>query len=164
MDHQRLRSADILSGIVFIMIGIGVCIYSFDMILKNPDPQNRFYTSAGFIPCIFGVLLILASTVVLLNGIHEGGSLKLFRPSVLWSGLKSDLGLTILFIYGWIAAYIFILLRILPYFISALLFMVVFMFRFYSKRPVLVLTVSVIVSALVSYIFGSVINIPLPGM
>lgn len=163
MENKNLRSADILSSGIFILLGLGICINSFGMIRDNPDVQGRIYASAGLMPLVFGILLIVTSTVVLIHGIREGGDLKLFAPSSIWKGMKSNTGITILFIYSWLAVYVFILLKVLPYFISTLVFMVVFMFRFYSRRPAVVLIVSIIVSAAVTYVFGSVINIPLPG-
>ena len=164
MDHKKLRSADILSSIVLIIIGVAVCINSARLILDNPDTQHRFYVSAGLVPLIFGILLIITSTTVLINGIKDGGNIKIFSPGHIWKAIRSEAGLTTIFIYAWIGIYIFVFLRILPYFISTLLFMVIFMMKFYSKHPVAVLVISVLVSGITTYIFGSVVNIPLPGM
>ena len=150
MDKKTLRGADIQTAIIFIALSA-----------EDGDP---FFISSGFLPLVGGVLLIALSIGMLVNGLREGGSLKLFAPKKVWSALISTAGLNTLFIYAWIAIYVFVLMRILPYFLSTLIFLVVFTTRYYKKNTLTAILVSVAATLIVTFMFGGIAKIPQPGI
>lgn len=161
MDKKTLRSADVLTSIILIAAGIWISIYSIGLSAETTDP---FLTSSGFLPLVGGVLLIVMSIAMLVNGLREGGSLKLFAPQKVWNAIISTAGRNTLFIYAWIAIYVFVLMRILPYFLSTLIFTVIFSTRYYKKNTLTAILVSVIATLVITAMFGGVAKIPLPGI
>lgn len=161
MNKKNLRSADILTGIIFIIVGLLVAKFSIDLMMTNTDP--RFYASAGFVPLVFAILFIIISISIIVNAVKEGGTLKLFSMTNTINALKSKEGINTIYILGIIALYIFVLMNFLPYFLSTFIFLVLFIQRFYQKSIVKIVIISLVAVVIVTYLFGTVAQIPLPG-
>ena len=160
MDKKKLRSADILTSIIFIIISLYILIFSINLMLKNPD--RRFYISAGFTPLLLSIFFILVSLNIMYNGIKDGGTLSVFSANNIISGIKSKTGLNIIFILFWIGFYIFILLNVFPYIISTFVFLIGFFIKYHKGSIIFDSLLALFISIAVTYVFGSIVNIPLP--
>jgi hypothetical protein len=160
MDKQKFRSADILVSFFIILIGVGIIVMS--VLLMSDNPDRRFYVSNGFLPLLFGIVMVILSGIVIAIAIRERGSLSLFTPKKIWAAIKSSEGINTLFILGWIAFYLWVFLGLLPYIMASFIFLIV-LFRVYYRKNIILETVLAIgFSSMVTYLFGTVVNIPLP--
>ena len=81
--NKDMRGADIVIGILFMLLGVGILIVSFQMPLKASygGVQGVWYVSPALLPIIIGVTIILLSISILIYGIKQGG-LDLLKASI----------------------------------------------------------------------------------
>lgn len=162
MDKKKLRSLDLLTSIIFIIIGLIFIIISINLISLSQIRDKRVYLSNGFVPLLFSLVFIIISINVLLNAVREGGTLSLFLPNKIIAIIKSPEGIRTSFIISWIGIYIFVLMKFLPYAISTFIFLFLFILVFYQKSLIKVFIISISISLALTYMFGSVAQVVLP--
>jgi len=162
MDKKKLRSADLLTSIICIIIGLIFTIVSIKLILSSRIRDTRFYMSLGFVPLLLSISFISIFVNILRNAIKEGGSLSLFLPAKIIATIKRPEEIKALFVMSWIGIYIFVLMKFFPYTISTSIFLFVFISVFYPKKFIKVAIITICVSIAVTYMFGTVANVILP--
>lgn len=159
MDKRNLRSGDILTSIALILLSLFVAWHSIALLRANTD--RRFYMSAGLMPLVFSVLLIIINVSIIFIAVREGGTLRLFAPGRVFAALRSRKELKTLFIIAWLFLYIFGLLELFPYLLATFIFLFIMIYVFYG-RLVPALLISTITAAAITFAFGTVAGIPLP--
>jgi len=163
MDKSSLRSGDIATGIVLTAGSVAVIISSYKMTLPVLAQGHAFSSSPGLVPGILAFFMLVMSISLICRGRCEGGSLRFLLPAGIWAGIRSVEGKNTLFIFGLIAFYIFALLRALPYCVATFIFLYVFILVYYEKRYLYVGLIALVCSLLITYSFGVLAEIPLPG-
>ena len=159
MDKKNLRSGDIVTSIALILLSLFVAWHSIALLRANPD--RRFYMSAGLMPLVFSILLIVISVSVIFIAVREGGTLELFAPSRIFEALRSSKGLKTIFVLAWLLFYIVGLLELFPYLLATFIFLFVLICVFYG-RLVPAILISAVTAAVITFAFGSIAGIPLP--
>jgi hypothetical protein len=74
-NNKHMRGADIVIGIIFLILGILILIGSFQMPLKDSygGVESVWYVSPALLPIIIGVVMIMLATTITLYGIKQGG-------------------------------------------------------------------------------------------
>lgn len=160
MNKKTLRSVDLAVSGFFLILAFFVGKWSLDLLLSNPD--RRFYVSAGFLPLLFSLLFACIHIRIIAVALKEGGSLSLFSPANVRKAVGGSTGLKAVFILGWMAFYLFVMLKRLPYPVSTFVFLTVFMSAFHKRSMLTVLVLSVLTTALITVCFGHIAKIPLP--
>lgn len=166
MKKDTLRSADLLTGIIFIIIGIYICYQSMAMFYVQRikmQSMAAWYNSPGLLPLVIGAIFTFLGGMLTVTAVKEGGSFEIIR----WKKIKEILkmsqfkkGFLVVLLIG---TYIFVLLDRLPFFLSSFIFLIVTMGIFRADKWYKILLYSAILSWFVTFIFGTVARIPLPG-
>jgi len=166
MKKEPLRSADLLTGIIFSVLGVYVCFKSIGMFyVENIRMQEgaAWYNSPGLFPLVIGAGFTLLSVLLILNSIKEKGSLGILR----WSRIKGLFkdnrfirGVLVVLILGF---YVFFLLDRFPFFMSTFIFLITCMSVFKAEKWYKIIIYSFVFAWMITYIFGTVVKIPMPG-
>ena len=163
---ERKDHLDFVTAIIVGAIGI----YSFaDSFAINTQyyarPQHSDYlTSPALMPAILGIALILCAVILMLRTLRRapiGAILPELRQSVI-SFVKSDLvhrtviGLLVM------GAYVFFLLKNLPFLVASLIFLIVIMLLLRSAKLWKILLISVVTVFAVVLLFQGVFHVRLP--
>lgn len=75
MDKKKLRGADLITSILFFVLGVYILYESFHMPLKDSyaGVQSVWYVSPALMPLIIGFAIILLSIAIFLHGLKNGG-------------------------------------------------------------------------------------------
>jgi hypothetical protein len=163
MNKQQLRSGDLLTSILLVLVGLYVCLESYRLTLENISRGDaRIYSSPGFVPFVFGAALIAGSIAVARVAVREGGNLRFLLPRTLWNAAASAAGRNTLIILGLLGFYIFGLLKLMDYWLATFIFLFAFITQFSEKSMVRIAFIAAATSGIVAYLFGTVAGIPLP--
>lgn len=74
-NNKHMRGADIVIGIIFIILGVLILIGAFQMPLKDSygGVESVWYVSPALMPLIIGVVMILLAVTITMFGIKNGG-------------------------------------------------------------------------------------------
>jgi len=166
MKRDTLRSADLLTGIIFVVIGIYICYQSMGMFYVQRikmQSMAAWYNSPGLSPLIIGAIFTFLGGMLIIIAIKDGGTFEI----LIWNRIKKILkmsqfkkGFLVVLLIG---IYIFVLLDRLPFFLSSFIFLIATMGIFRADKWYKILLYSAILSWFVTFIFGTVARIPLPG-
>ncbi len=152
---------DFMGAVALILFSIAVIVGS---ILLHQDTGEVFYLSPGLMPFILGVALLFTSILHLADSLKNGGASARTKEVREWFGRvvrdKTCHGMLIGVLI--MAAYIYVLLSFLPFWLSSVIFMVVLMMFLKSASPVRILLISVIAVALIVLLFQVMFRVPLP--
>jgi hypothetical protein len=74
-QNKQMRGADIVIGIIFLILGILILIGSFQMPLKDSygGVESAWYVSPALMPIIIGIVMILLAATIVSFGFKQGG-------------------------------------------------------------------------------------------
>ena len=165
VDKKNLRRADLVTTIILMILSLASLAISIKMLLHTIVSYMPWYKSAGLFPLIVSSFLFLCSLLLFLRARKEGAKFDFFTTEKFNNMLKSREFKVALTVIGLLAAYIFILLNILPYWIATFIYIFSFIFIFKEKTVkgiIMTVVVSAISTAVLTYGFGQLAMIPLP--
>ena len=161
-DVKRLRSLDFLMGLAFVAIGLYVCLDGV-RIVNDPslgalEPVAR----PGMTMIAVGGLLALMGLILALIGFKGSGNPVRIGGAALREWVRRPAFLKGLIVITVIAAYYFVLWRLVPYWVSTSLFLLALMFVFKAGKWWKILIIAGVTVALVVYFFGVLAQVMLP--
>ncbi len=162
MDKNTLRKCDIVFGFLLAIASLIFAIISFRMPWDGIS-GGGIYAAPGLMPLIVSSAIFFMSISVAINGIKEAGFIKISDITRLIKYLNTVFTKRVALMALIIIIYAFVLLGRIPFGLSTFIYLFSFMFLFRRENKWWVcLIVSVISSFLITFFFGSIINIPLP--
>lgn len=161
-DQERHQGELVIS--ILLMIGSIWVIYesivmSVDVYRRvQPDP----YTLPGILPFIAAILIFTSSIRVLIYARKNGARLSYFKPERLKAMVTHPDFKVMITILGWMAIYVTILIRILPFEIATFLFILLLLLVYKATSLWKSLLISLIFSVVVTYFFAAVVRTPFP--
>lgn len=155
------KHLDFISSVVLILFSFAVILGSISMYQKAGEV---LYLSPALMPLILGIALLGCSVVSFCGSIKEYGVSGRIREAVCWfSGIVKEettkgmlRGTLIMF------AYVFVLLKFLPFWISSILFICILMFTMKAEKPVKIGLLAVGSVGLIVLLFQVLFRVPLP--
>jgi hypothetical protein len=138
MDKVEMRKKDFITSLILIAFGIFMILYSiFEIPMKDSwgGVMNVWYVSPGLFPVWIGGLIILMGIVLCQRAIKDGGAKKFFEDLSYRKKDSSGKTLRFLGILLVIAAYVYLYIPRIDYFLSTMLCLMVFISLFYLDRP-----------------------------
>lgn len=125
---------------------------------RQPDP----YTLPGLLPFIAAILILASSARVLVHARRAGATFAYFTGARVASiGRNGDFRVLAI-VLGWMAVYVTVLIRVLPFEIATVIFILALL-RFYRAVSFWkALVISVLFSGIVTYFFAAVVRTPFP--
>lgn len=163
MDKKAWYSCQILFSLFLILTGIFIIITSIQF--SRPLLQSGSATCLdmpGLSPIVCSALMILLSLYIIVDAAHRGGTLGYFWSAPMRKALKSTEAITLYKVFAAFILYVFILFPSLPYWLSTVVFLVLFMaiFKVFSWKTILI---SMIVTGALMYVFGVLFAVNLPN-
>ncbi len=145
MDKDKLRKADIYSGAVIFLFGLWIILQALKMPMKDSwgGVQNVWYVSPAIFPLIVGSMIMLLGALLCRTALKMVG-FKAFGQTVRWLLSKALLqflnatpNLRFYTIVVLFLSFVFLTIPRIDFFISAVLFLVVFITSFYFDDAML---------------------------
>ncbi len=145
MDKDKLRKADIYSGAVIFLFGLWIILQALKMPMKDSwgGVQNVWYVSPAIFPLIVGSMIMLLGALLCRTALKMVG-FKAFGETVRWllskallQFLNSIPNLRLYTIVVLFLSFVFLTIPRIDFFISAVLFLVVFITSFYFDDAML---------------------------
>lgn len=160
MDNNK-KMKDFLSSIVIFFVALFVIAESHNIYVKA---GKVFYLSPALIPMMLGVMLLLLSLVLLGSSLKDGGiaarnaEIKEFLKAVKEdpNSVRMLVGVVLM------ALYTFVLMEFLPFWLATFLFMLILMYFLEAGSLVKIIGISVVITALVIFLFQICFRVPLP--
>ncbi len=139
LEKEKLRKADIYSGLVIFLFGLFIVLMASEMPMKDSwgGVQNVWYVSPALFPLLVGGVIMLLGALLTRTALKLAG-IKALAETVRWFGsrklfefLISDsvirfYAITVLFV-----SLVYLTLPRIDFFLSAILFLTVFITMFY---------------------------------
>lgn len=161
-DRKSWYTGHILFSIALILISIYIIIDSLKMSIPLIEKGHAtILDMPGLSPIVCSSLLIILSLIVAVSAWRSGGSLKHLASPDVRKALTGREAIVVYKVFALLLLYVYLLLPLLPYWISTSLFMIIFMlsFRLFSWKTVLI---SISTALLITVIFGKLFGINLP--
>lgn len=160
MENYR-KMKDFVSSIVLLLLSFFVLFESWQIYQKA---GKLLYLSPALIPLILGCILLLLSVVLLVGSLKDGGAgARVQEMKTLFQDIKKDpnsfrmlVGVVLMGVYT------FVLLGLLPFWLATFLFMLLLMYFLEAGSLVQIVSVSVIVTVLIIFLFQVCFRVPLP--
>jgi len=145
MDKEKLRKTDIYSGAVIFFFGIWIILQALKMPMKDSwgGVQNVWYVSPGIFPLFVGCIIMLLGALLCRTALKMVG-FKVFGQTVrwllgrtLWQFFNSIPNLRFYAIVVLFLSLVYLTIPRVDFFLSAFLFLVVFITSFYFDDAVL---------------------------
>ncbi len=145
LDKDKLRKADIYSGAAIFLFGLWIILQAFKMPMKDSwgGVQNVWYVSPAIFPLIVGSMIMLLGALLCRTALKMVG-FKAFGETVRWllskallQFLNSIPNLRFYTIVVLFLSFVFLTIPRIDFFISAVLFLVVFITSFYFDDAML---------------------------
>jgi len=158
---ENKKHFDFIASIVLVLLGIYVIITGYGIVIDAKEP---FQVSPGFFPVLLGYVLVFCSLLLFLYSI-KGRGIKANIDDVRswWKVMTRSrntrvtlTGILIMFVYT------FILLPLLPFWLSSLIFMTVLMYFLHATTPFKIILISASTVAAVVVFFEVCFSVPLP--
>jgi len=142
---DKLRKADIYSGVVIFLFGLWIVLQALKMPMKDSwgGVQNVWYVSPALFPLFIGSMIMLLGALLVRTALKQVGFLE-FRNTVRWLGSKALLhflnsvtNLRFYFIAVLFLSFVYLTIPRIDFFLCAFLFLVVFITSFYFDDTVL---------------------------
>ncbi|MBM4338409.1 MAG: hypothetical protein FJ110_02590 [Deltaproteobacteria bacterium] len=138
MDKVELRKKDFITSLILIAFGIFMLLYTLiEIPMKDSwgGVMNVWFVSPGLFPVCVGGLIIIMGMVLCRRAIKDGGAKKFFED--LSHRQEGSPGKTLRFfgILLVIAAYVYLYIPRIDYFLSTMLTLFVFITLFYLDKP-----------------------------
>lgn len=166
-DKKVLRKTDIVFGIILISVSLFFLCQSIKMprtsdILRAQNNREALLTSPGLFPIAVSSMLIVLGILLIISALREGAKLTKedFTKFKAWfSQVESK---NIMIIFAILIVYTFGFLGRLPYVVSTFIYLSVFMYIFKATNWKMILLISALSTAIIAYLFGTIVMIPLP--
>ena len=78
IDKNKLRGSDLVSGMIFLVLGLYIIFAAFQMPLNDSygGVESHWYVSPALMPLIIGFGMILLSVSIIVNGLKNGGKIQ----------------------------------------------------------------------------------------
>jgi hypothetical protein len=165
VEKRNLRRADLVTSVILLLFSGFVFFEAFKLVSKTLEKGKDWYTSAGLFPLIVSVCLALCALLLLLRAWKDGARLDFMNAPGFKAMVDNKEVRVATIIIGWLAIYIFGLLKVLPYWLATFVFLFVFMLCFKKitlKSIITMLIISVCATVALTYGFGTLAMIPLP--
>lgn len=166
MEKNALRRADLVTSIILMVLAVLGIVLSVPLMSDTIRKGEPFYKSAGLFPIVICTFLGLCAISLFSKARKDGARFDFFKAEKAIATLKSREFKIAGVIIGLLALYIFVLLPLMPYSIATVLFLILFMLYFKGtptkKSVLIILIISVIATAILTYGFGELAMIPLP--
>jgi len=140
MEKNRLRSADIVTGVLLIVFGIWILIEAFQMPMRDSygGVMNVWYVSPALFPIVIGGGVILLSVNILINGIRSSSleTLKEWKKARK-TAVLTDSGYRFIAILLPLLSLVYMNLQRIDFFISVAFFLSFSITVFYLDDPAL---------------------------
>ena len=139
LDKQKLRKADVFSGVAFFLFGLWVVSQAFQMPMKDSwgGVMNVWYVSPALMPLFIGGVIMLLGAMLCRIGLKTVG-FETFKGTLRWlvspdllRVLKSDVSVRFYAIAVLFLTLVFVNLPRVDFFLCAILFLSVFITMFY---------------------------------
>jgi hypothetical protein len=139
LDKEKLRKADVFSGAIICLFGLWIILQALKMPMKDSwgGVQNVWYVSPAIFPLFVGCMIMLLGGLLCRTALKSVG-LKAFAETVRWLSSKALLqflnSVPNLRFYSIVVLFLsFVYLNIprIDFFLSAILFLAVFISSFY---------------------------------
>lgn len=150
-----MRKADFLTGIFLIILSIFFIIEAFKMPV---DPAYGIYAFPGITPIFLASILLILSIYLVIRSkvnlieILRNMSINKMRNKEFQNLILAGILMLI---------YVFLLKKI-PFYILTFLFIFVFSYIFYRKKPIFLLILSGVVTFAIIMLFSKLFLIPMP--
>lgn len=163
--HQSFRRHDFVVAALFWLISAFIFVDSirltFDITLPGIE-TNVWLVAPGLLPLFFSGGLLLMFTWLLFVSAREGAFRGHFTGSALRSGIANRETLSKLIQMLLLVIYVFGLLGRVHFGIASGLYLIAAMLVARAARPLTVIIISVVFSGLITFVFGTLMKIPLP--
>jgi hypothetical protein len=145
MDKDKLRKADIYSGASICLFGLWIVLQALKMPMKDSwgGVQNVWYVSPAIFPLFVGCMIMLLGALLCRTALKTVG-FKVFRETVrwllsksLWQFLNSIPNLRFYTIAVLFLSFVYLAIPRIDFFLSAFLFLTVFITSFYFDDAVI---------------------------
>jgi hypothetical protein len=145
MDKDKMRKADIYSGAAICLFGLWIILQALKMPMKDSwgGVQNVWYVSPAIFPLFVGAIIMLLGALLCRTALKMVG-FKAFGETVRWllskallQFLNSIPNLRFYTIVVLFLSFVFLTIPRIDFFISAVLFLVVFITSFYFDDAML---------------------------
>jgi hypothetical protein len=145
MDKDKMRKADIYSGAAICLFGLWIILQALKMPMKDSwgGVQNVWYVSPAIFPLFVGAMIMLLGALLCRTALKMVG-FKAFGETVRWllskallQFLNSIPNLRFYTIVVLFLSFVFLTIPRIDFFISAVLFLVVFITSFYFDDAML---------------------------
>jgi len=127
IHDSKLRGKDIVTSILFLILGVYILIEAFQMPLKDTyaGVVSKWYVSPALLPIIIGVSMILIAVVILLHAIRNGGvqALKESVAALKGSKVLSDGNIRYAAVLIPLLSLVYINLRIVDFYLAIVLYL-----------------------------------------
>ena len=139
LDKEKLRKADIYSGLVIFLFGLFIVLMASEMPMKDSwgGVQNVWYVSPALFPLFVGGVIMLLGALLTRTALKMVG-IKAFTETVRWFGsrdlfqfLISDSTIRFYAIAVLFLSLVYLTIPRIDFFLSAILFLTVFITMFY---------------------------------
>ena len=147
MEIEKLRKADIFSGIIISLFGLWVIGQALKMPMKDSwgGVQNVWFVSPALFPLFVGAMIVLLGIGLVVNALKTVGisgltdTLSWLRSSELFRFLRSEPMMRFHTIVVLLFSFVFLNIPRVDFFLSAVLFLSAFITMFYLDDPLLLL-------------------------
>jgi hypothetical protein len=145
MDKDKMRKADIYSGAAICLLGLWIILQALKMPMKDSwgGVQNVWYVSPAIFPLLVGSMIMLLGALLCRTALKMVG-FKAFGETVRWLLSKALLqflnatpNLRFYTVVVLFLSFVFLTIPRIDFFISAVLFLVVFITSFYFDDAML---------------------------
>lgn len=145
MDKEKLRKTDIFSGAVICLFGLWIISQALQMPMKDSwgGVQNVWYVSPAIFPLFVGFVIMLLGALLCRTALKLVG-LKAFKQTVRWLVSKELLhffnsipNLRFYTIVVLFLSFVYLMIPRIDFFLSAVLFLTVFISSFYFDDAML---------------------------
>ncbi len=139
MEKDKLRKADIYSGAAMFLFGLWIILQALKMPMKDSwgGVQNVWYVSPALFPLLVGSMIMLLGALLCRTALKTVG-FKAFGDTVwwllskaLWQFLSTTANLRFFTIVVLFLSFVYLTIPRIDFFLSAVLFLVVFITSFY---------------------------------
>ena len=145
MDKDKMRKADIYSGAAICLFGLWIILQALKMPMKDSwgGVQNVWYVSPAIFPLFVGSMIMLLGALLCRTALKMvgfktfGETVRWLLSKALWHFLNSIPNLRFYTIAVLFLSFVYLTIPRIDFFISAVLFLVVFITSFYFDDAML---------------------------
>jgi tetrahydromethanopterin S-methyltransferase subunit B len=139
LDKEKLRKADVYSGAAIFLFGLFVVSQALKMPMKDSwgGVQNVWYVSPALFPLFVGSIIMLLGALLCRTALKAIGfnafaqTVRWLLSKALWQFLNSVANLRFYFIVVLFLSFVYLTIPRIDFFLSAVLFLLVFITAFY---------------------------------